>query len=86
MAKSVKDYNPTRDRQLLLHKKELESLVGKKQQAGLTLIPLKIYTNHSFIKLEFALARGKKKFDKRETIKKRELERNLRTLTKRQAR
>ena len=83
MAKSIKDYNPSRDRQLLLHKKEIDSLLGKKQQAGLTLIPLKIYTNHSFIKLEFALARGKKKFDKRESIKRRELDRRLRTLTKR---
>lgn len=83
MAKSIKDYNPSRDRQLLLHKKEINSILGKKQQVGLTLIPLKIYTNHSFIKLEFALARGKKKFDKRESIKKRELDRRLRTLTKR---
>lgn len=85
MAKSIKDYNPSRDRQLLLHKKEIDSLLGKKQQTGLTLIPLKIYTNHSFIKLEFALARGKKKFDKRESIKKRELDRRLRTLTKRKS-
>lgn len=83
MAQTIKDYDPLRDRQLLLNKKEIDSLVGKKQQAGLTLIPLKIYTNHSFVKLEFALAKGKKKFDKRETIKKREVDRRLRTLTKR---
>ena len=83
MAASVKDYNPLRERQLLLHKKEQVSILGKKQQAGLTLIPLKIYTNHSFVKLEFALAKGKKKYDKRESIKKREVERNIRTLTKR---
>lgn len=83
MAASVKDYNPLRERQLLLRKKEQVSIINKKQQAGLTLIPLKIYTNHSFVKLEFALAKGKKKYDKRETIKKREVERNIRTLTKR---
>lgn len=83
MAASIKDYNPLRDRQLLLRKKEINALIGKKQQAGLTLIPLKIYTNHSFVKLEFALAKGKKKFDKRETIKKREVERRILTLTKR---
>lgn len=84
MAGSIKDYDPARDRQLLLRKKEIDSILGKKQQVGLTLIPLKLYTNHSFIKLEFALARGKKKYDKRESIKKREVERRLSTLTKRQ--
>ena len=77
-------YDPTRPRPLLLKKTEITKLIGKIATAGLTLIPLKVYTKNSFVKLEFALASGKKKYDKRETIKKREMERELRTLTKRQ--
>lgn len=82
-AGPLPDYNQTRERKLLLKRQEIDRLLGKKQVEGLTLIPLKIYTNHSFLKLEFAVARGKKKYDKRETIKKREVERKLRSLTKR---
>ena len=77
------NYNQFRERKLLLKKGEINYLLGKKLTEGLTLIPLKIYTNHSFLKLEFAVAKGKKKYDKRETIKKRDVERRLRTLTKR---
>ncbi|MFA5000510.1 MAG: SsrA-binding protein SmpB [Patescibacteria group bacterium] len=77
------DYNQRRERKLLLKKNEIAHLLGKKQAEGLTLIPLKIYTNHSFLKLKFAVARGKKKYDKRETIKRREVDRRLRSLTKR---
>ncbi|NCB20749.1 MAG: SsrA-binding protein SmpB [Clostridia bacterium] len=76
------DYDPIRERKLLLSKRELNRLNGKIMEKGLTLIPLKMYTKRSFVKLEFALVRGKKKFDKRESIKKRELDRQLRTLTK----
>jgi len=82
-AGPLPDYNQTRERKLLLKHQEIAHLLGKKQEEGLTLIPLKIYTNHSFLKLEFAVARGKKKYDKREAIKKREVNRGLRSLTKR---
>lgn len=82
-AGPMPDYNQTRERKLLLKKGEISQLLGKKQTEGLTLVPLKIYTNHSFLKLEFAVAKGKKKYDKREAIKKREVDRNLRSLTKR---
>lgn len=82
-AGPLPDYNQLRERKLLLKKSEIDYLLGKKQTEGLTLIPLKIYTNHSFLKLEFAVAKGKKKYDKRETIKKREVDRRLRSLTKR---
>jgi len=82
-AGPLPDYNQTRERKLLLKHQEIAHLLGKKQEEGLTLIPLKIYTNHSFLKLEFAVARGKKKYDKREAIKKREVNRSLRSLTKR---
>lgn len=75
-------YDPTRPRKLLLTKKEIAYLLGKKDEQGLTLVPVKIYTKHSFIKLEFGVGKGRKKYDKRELIKKRELDRNIRTLTK----
>ncbi len=79
----LENYDPERPRKLLLKKREIKYLVGKRQEKGLTLVPIKLYTKHSLIKLEFALARGKKKVDKREAIKKREIERKLRTLIKR---
>ncbi len=82
-AGPLPDYDPRRERKLLLKRGEIARLIGRQQTEGLTLIPLQIYTNHSFLKLEFAVARGKKKYDKREAIKKREVERSLRSLTKR---
>ncbi len=82
-AGTLVDYNQTRERKLLLNRSEINHLLGKTGEQGLTLIPLKIYTKHSFLKLEFAVARGKKKYDKRESIKKREVDRRLRSLTKR---
>ncbi len=76
-ASNQDGYNPTKDRSLLLRRKEIAYLVGKQQEKGLTLVPLKLYTDRSLVKLEFAVARGKKAFDKRETIKRRELKRSL---------
>lgn len=77
-----KDYNPERSRKLLLRKKEIQYLIGKSQQKGLTMIPLKVYTKNGKIKLEFGIGKGKKKFDKRETIKKRESEREMERMLK----
>jgi len=77
-ANTPSEYGPERSRKLLLKKLELESLIGKSKQKGLTLIPLKLYTKHRKVKLEFAIARGKRKIDKREMIKKREVEREMR--------
>ena len=71
------DYDPQRSRKLLLRKKEINYLIGKSQQKGLTMIPLKVYTNNGKIKIEFGIGKGKKKFDKRETIKKRETEKEM---------
>lgn len=71
------DYDPVRSRKLLLHKKEIMSLIGKIQQKGLTLVPLKVYNKGRRIKLEFAIVRGKKKYDKRNVIAKRETARNI---------
>jgi SsrA-binding protein len=72
------DYNPERSRKLLLKKSEIKYLIGKSKQKSLTLIPLKLYTTKSGrIKIGFAIAKGKKRFDKREQIKKREVERKI---------
>jgi len=78
-ASAQKEYNPEQKRKLLLHKKEINSLVGKLKTKGLSLIPLKFYLQKSFIKTEIALVKGKKKWDKRETIKKKDVERKIQT-------
>jgi SsrA-binding protein len=72
------NYQEERSRKLLLQKKEIQYLIGKSQEKGLTLIPLKLYTKAGKIKLEFGIGKGKKKFDKREAIKKRDIERDIR--------
>jgi len=77
------DYNPERSRKLLLKKSEIKYLIGKSKQKGLTLIPLRIYTKRGKIKVEFGIAKGKKKFDKRELIRKRETEREIERVLKR---
>jgi SsrA-binding protein len=71
------DYDPKRTRKLLLTRKEINYLLGKSEQKGLTMIPLKVYTNNGKIKLEFGLAKGKQQYDKRDAIKKRELDREM---------
>lgn len=72
------DYNPERPRKILLNKKEINYLIGKANERGFSMIPLKVYEQNGRIKLEFGLARGKKKFDKKEKIKKRDIERQIR--------
>ena len=67
-----KDYEPTQTRKLLLRKKEIKSLIGHTKQKGLTLVPMRVYTKHNRIKLEFGLGRGKRHYDKRDAIAKRE--------------
>ena len=74
---SIVTLSPTRTRRLLLHKKELMSLEGKVGTSGLTLVPLALYNKGNLFKLEIGLGRGKKKWDKREALKKRQLEREL---------
>mgnify|MGYP001123987959 FL=1 len=70
-----KDYNPSRDRRLLLRRKEINYLLNKIRQPGLTIVPLKIYNQNRLIKVEIALVKGLKKYEKREKIKKREFQR-----------
>jgi SsrA-binding protein len=71
------DYNEEREKKLLLNKKEINYLIGKTKVKGFSLIPLKIYDNNGRIKLEFGLARGKKKYNKKEKIRKRDVEREV---------
>jgi SsrA-binding protein len=71
-ANTEKGYEPTRNRRLLLKKKELEELAKAEASSGLTIVPISMYNKGRVIKLRLAIARGKKKGDKRETIKKRE--------------
>ena len=81
-----KDYDPERSRRLLLTKKELNTLIGFEATKGLTLVPLSCYTKNRHIKLQFASVRGKKKYDKREDIKKRESKRDMERVMKQQNR
>ena len=71
------DYDVERSRKLLLNKSEINYLIGKTKQKGLTLLPLKVYTKNAKIKLEFGIAKSRKEFDKREIIKKRETKREI---------
>jgi len=71
-------YDPDRNRRLLLSKKEIKRLGEKDDIKGLTLVPLSLYSKGRYIKVSIAVARGKKVFDKRETIKKRDLDREIR--------
>ena len=69
---NVFNHNQTRDRKLLLHRKEIEQLYGKIREKGLTIVPLRIYLVRGKVKVAIGLARGKNVIDKRETIKRRE--------------
>lgn len=72
-----KDYQRERTRRLLLQKKEIASLSGSADKKGLTIIPISVYIKGNRIKIEIAVVRGKKKFEKREKIKKRDIEREI---------
>ena len=69
--------DPTRTRKLLLHKKEIDTLIGKKTQDGYTIVPLSVYERDGLVKIQIALAKGKKQYDKRETIKRKEADRRI---------
>lgn len=71
------NHEPLRDRKLLLHRDEIDSLVGKARQKGYTLIPLQLYLKHGRAKVELGLARGKREYDKRESIARREAQREI---------
>ena len=76
-AASHNTHEPERPRKLLLHREEIDNLAGKLQRQRLTLVPLKLYIKHGFAKVELGLAKGKRAYDKRETIARREVEREM---------
>jgi SsrA-binding protein len=76
-ASSYMSHEPTRPRKLLLHRKEIDLLTGKVSEKGLTLVPVRLYIKGNKAKVEIALAKGKKLYDKRESISRREMDREL---------
>ena len=74
---NIFNHDPLRTRKLLLHKKEIRWFMDKIQRGGFTVVPTKIYFSHGKAKVEIALAKGKKAYDKRETIKQRDIQREL---------
>jgi SsrA-binding protein len=76
------EHAPLRKRKLLLHKAEIRKLIGRTVEKGLTLVPLKMYFKNGKVKMAIGLARGKKAYDKRETLKKRETDRETRAAVK----
>ena len=76
------DHDPTRRRKLLLHRQEIRKLIGKTVERGMTLVPVRMYLKDGRIKMAISLAKGKKAHDKRETIKRREADRETRAAVK----
>lgn len=76
-AGKLPHYEPTQSRRLLLKKSEIRSLIGKIRVQGLTLVPLRVYTRRRLVKLEFAVGKGKKSFDKRHSIAKKDADRRI---------
>ncbi len=76
------NHEPLRARKLLLHQKEIRKLIGKTQEKGLTLVPLRMYLRRGKIKVELGVARGKKLHDKRETARRKEMDREARAAVK----
>jgi SsrA-binding protein len=72
------NHDPTRTRKLLLHQKEIRKMIGKTQEKGLTLVPLRVYLRRGRIKVELGVARGKKLHDKRETERRKEMDQEAR--------
>ena len=83
-ASSYLSHEPTRPRKLLLHSKQIGNLIRSVKEKGLTLVPLKLYIKGSLAKVEIALAKGKKLHDKRDSIARREVEREIGQATRRQ--
>ncbi len=81
-ASSYLSHEPKRPRKLLLHRKEIDSLASKVSEKGLTLVPTRLYIKGNIAKVEIALAKGKRLYDKRESISRREVERELARATK----
>lgn len=76
-------YQPTRSRKLLLTRREIARLIGKLKEKGLTAVPLRVYTHHNRIKVAIGICRGRAKYEKRELLKKRAVDREIRSVLKR---
>jgi SsrA-binding protein len=76
-AGNIFNHDPMRTRKVLLHRREVSRLLGKAQQKGYTLIPMRLYFKRGLAKVELAVARGKREYDKRETIARREAQREI---------
>jgi SsrA-binding protein len=76
------DHEPLRQRKLLLHRDEIRKLIGRTVEKGMTLVPLRLYFKNGKVKVAIGLAKGKKDYDKRETIKRREVDRETRAAVK----
>jgi SsrA-binding protein len=76
------DHEPLRRRKLLLHREEIRKLIGKTVEKGMTLVPVRLYYKNGRVKVALSLAKGKKDYDKRETIKRREVDRETRAAVK----
>jgi SsrA-binding protein len=76
-AMDKRAYDPIRTRKLLLHRKEIERLIGKTAERGLSLVPLRVYFSHGLAKVELGLGRGKRRYEKRQDIARREHEREM---------
>jgi SsrA-binding protein len=76
------DHEPLRRRKLLLHRDEIRKLIGKTVEKGMTLVPVRLYFKNGRVKVAVSLAKGKKEYDKRETIKRREVDRETRAAIK----
>ncbi|WP_166667151.1 SsrA-binding protein SmpB [Companilactobacillus nuruki] len=79
---NIFNHDPLRNRKLLLHKKEIRKITSSIQEKGITVVPLKVYLKHGFAKVLIGVAEGKKQYDKRETIKKRDQEREIQRVLK----
>ena len=74
------DYDPSHNRKLLMHRREIKKLEQKQDAGGLTIVPISAYTKAGIVKIEIGLARGKRQFEKRAAIKRRDIDREIRTI------
>jgi SsrA-binding protein len=85
-SRGYADHEPLRPRKLLLHRHEIRKLVGKTTEKGMTLVPVRMYFKNGLVKIAISLAKGKKDYDRRETIKRREIDRETRAAVKERGR
>jgi SsrA-binding protein len=85
-SRGYADHEPLRPRKLLLHRQEIQKLIGKTTERGMTMVPVRMYLKNGRVKIAISLAKGKKDYDRRETIKRREIDRETRAAVKERGR